>query len=281
MRAYAGILILLVSSCSLASWNQAQAGPEIIDGTPVVPGKFMASQRTWLLAPQIEAEINALGWTIERVAQRRWRDYGAGFFICSFPEDLPVADAVTLAQGIEIEIPWSGELRPAFTDVQPIEYGYELLDGLVCRAHVVGIEFDPEKRDHVVRRMEARGFTPQTPEPYMPGHWRWTASIPLQYALAVAEGIDGVVRAHPQVLLWCPDPPECPGCFMPIAPIGDADHSLDVDILDLVFIRDRLGQDPSSGDNWSADVNNDGVINILDLIYVRSCLGNRFYYGHY
>ena len=88
------------------------------------------------------------------------------------------------------------------------------------------------------------------------------------------------MHVQPWWLIECPGHPEGPGCFTPIAPIGDADHSLDVDILDLIFIRNRLNEDPASGDNWSADVNNDGAINILDLIYARSTLGNRFYYGH-
>ena len=55
---------------------------------------------------------------------------------------------------------------------------------------------------------------------------------------------------------------------------GDADGNCRVNILDLIAIRGRLGQDPSTGDNWIADVNRDGVINVLDLIAVRNNLNS-------
>lgn len=61
----------------------------------------------------------------------------------------------------------------------------------------------------------------------------------------------------------------------PVRLSGDANADCAVNILDLIFIRNRLNQDPSSGDNWNADVNQDGRINILDLIAVRSKLGTR------
>jgi len=53
---------------------------------------------------------------------------------------------------------------------------------------------------------------------------------------------------------------------------GDANLDCKVNILDLIFIRNRIGQSPSTGDNWSADVNNDGNVNILDLIATRNSL---------
>ena len=56
----------------------------------------------------------------------------------------------------------------------------------------------------------------------------------------------------------------------PIA--GDANGDCRVNILDLIFIRNRLNQDINTGDNIKADVNLDGRINILDLIYVRNRL---------
>jgi len=54
---------------------------------------------------------------------------------------------------------------------------------------------------------------------------------------------------------------------------GDANGDCKVDILDLIFIRNRLNTSPTTGDNWQADVNGDGKINILDLIFVRNRLG--------
>jgi hypothetical protein len=54
---------------------------------------------------------------------------------------------------------------------------------------------------------------------------------------------------------------------------GDVNNNCQVDISDLIAIRNVLNEDPSSGDNWKADVNEDGNINILDLIYSRNRLG--------
>ena len=54
---------------------------------------------------------------------------------------------------------------------------------------------------------------------------------------------------------------------------GDADGNSRVDVLDLIFLRNRLGQNVDTADNWKADVNEDGRINVLDLIYARNRLG--------
>lgn len=56
---------------------------------------------------------------------------------------------------------------------------------------------------------------------------------------------------------------------------GDANLDCEVNILDMIFIRNRLNQDPETDDNWRADVNQDGKINILDMIFVRNVLNNR------
>lgn len=56
---------------------------------------------------------------------------------------------------------------------------------------------------------------------------------------------------------------------------GDANLDCLVNILDLIFVRNRLNSDPASGDNWQADVNDDGSINILDMIFVRNALNTR------
>ena len=56
---------------------------------------------------------------------------------------------------------------------------------------------------------------------------------------------------------------------------GDADRDCKVDILDLIFVRNRLNLDPSAADNWQADLNDDRRINILDLIAARNNLNTR------
>ncbi|HUU69648.1 MAG TPA: dockerin type I domain-containing protein [Planctomycetota bacterium] len=48
-----------------------------------------------------------------------------------------------------------------------------------------------------------------------------------------------------------------------------------MNILDLIFIRARMGQNANTGGNHRADVTNDGMINILDLIAVRQRLNSR------
>jgi hypothetical protein len=49
-----------------------------------------------------------------------------------------------------------------------------------------------------------------------------------------------------------------------------------VDVLDLIIVRNHLGMDPASADNWRADINEDGRIDVLDLIRVRNELGAKY-----
>jgi len=53
---------------------------------------------------------------------------------------------------------------------------------------------------------------------------------------------------------------------------GDATGDCKVDILDMLFVRDRLSRDPATDDNWKADLTQDGEINILDMLLVRNHL---------
>jgi len=57
--------------------------------------------------------------------------------------------------------------------------------------------------------------------------------------------------------------------------MGDANLDCTVNILDLIFIRNKLNQDPATGNNWQANVNGDTSVNILDLIYVRNRLNTH------
>jgi len=65
--------------------------------------------------------------------------------------------------------------------------------------------------------------------------------------------------------VYWPDPfwTDCPA-----DPNGDGR----VNILDLIFVRNHLGQPVETGDNWKADVNRDGKIDVLDLLVVRNNL---------
>ena len=54
---------------------------------------------------------------------------------------------------------------------------------------------------------------------------------------------------------------------------GDTNFDCRINIIDLIFVRNRLQQDPTTSNNWQVDVNKDGAINIIDLIFVRNYLG--------
>ena len=41
----------------------------------------------------------------------------------------------------------------------------------------------------------------------------------------------------------------------------------------MLEVRNRLQENPASDENWKADLNGDGAINILDLLFVRNDLG--------
>ena len=56
---------------------------------------------------------------------------------------------------------------------------------------------------------------------------------------------------------------------------GDVNGDCRVNVLDLIIIRNLLGQDPSTGTNWRADINQDAAINVLDLIVARNNLGSK------
>ncbi len=52
----------------------------------------------------------------------------------------------------------------------------------------------------------------------------------------------------------------------------DANGDDRVNILDLIFVRNKLNANVIAGDNWQADTNGDGKINILDMIAIRNKL---------
>jgi len=57
--------------------------------------------------------------------------------------------------------------------------------------------------------------------------------------------------------------------------VGDACRDCIVDLVDLVFVRSRLGADTADGINHQADVNEDDAIDFADLIEVRNRLGDE------
>jgi len=55
--------------------------------------------------------------------------------------------------------------------------------------------------------------------------------------------------------------------------LSDVNYDCKINVLDLIFVRNRLGKPVTNPDIARADVNNDGRINVLDLICVRNDLG--------
>jgi|GEM_PF-2342776 len=55
---------------------------------------------------------------------------------------------------------------------------------------------------------------------------------------------------------------------------GDATNDCKVDILDMLHVRNHLGADVDTDDNWWIDVTEDGNINILDMLHVRDHLND-------
>jgi len=86
----------------------------------------------------------------------------------------------------------------------------------------------------------------------------------------MACNLDGTETNPPRTITWAASLLN-PGEELRMLP-GDANGDCKVNILDLIFIRNRLNQSPATGDNWREDVNQDGKINILDLIYTRNHL---------
>ena len=56
-------------------------------------------------------------------------------------------------------------------------------------------------------------------------------------------------------------------------PIGDANDDCTVDVLDLIAVQRLAGRDPTLGQNWKADLNQDGRIDADDLVIIRERLG--------
>jgi len=56
---------------------------------------------------------------------------------------------------------------------------------------------------------------------------------------------------------------------------GDVTFDCKVNILDMIFVRNKLNTDPASGDNWKAEVTGDGKINVLDMILIRNRLNTN------
>jgi len=56
---------------------------------------------------------------------------------------------------------------------------------------------------------------------------------------------------------------------------GDISDNCSVNVLDLILLRNKLNAPVSQGNNWKADLNNDGTIDLDDLIIMTGLLGKK------
>ena len=57
--------------------------------------------------------------------------------------------------------------------------------------------------------------------------------------------------------------------------MGDVNGDCQVNVLDLLQVRNALNQSPGTGSNWKYNVNRDAAINVLDLLVVRNALNSK------
>jgi hypothetical protein len=129
---------------------------------------------------------------------------------------------------------------------------------------------DPSVREAVHAYLQNRGFT--LGRTFSSGRWEVWRFLAIEYS--VKEAVELLTSEMEPEFLEVVSP--CPviyldrQCFLP----ADATGNGVVNILDLIFVRNQLGNDPlSGGDAMRAEVNLDGKINILDLVFVRNSLG--------
>jgi len=153
--------------------------------------------------------------------------------------------------------------------VAEAQYAYpgavECIDRFAVVAGRIVVTLDESDLEEAAQNLAAAGFV-----------FRWRSGIvqceewlfpslehSVPEACALASSLQGVIAAWGNFVY--DDPADCP---------WDVDSNRMVNILDLLYVRNRIGSDPSSGENWRADVNRDGRINLLDLLVVRKHLND-------
>ena len=124
------------------------------------------------------------------------------------------------------------------------------------------------------------------------GAWQWVGTAQFQRmainipgagvnVIGLAGREDGIaidrllLTTDPQYSPSGTGPPASPRAARQSSLPGDANFSGVVNILDLIFIRNRMGKDVNLSDNRWADVNGDNTVNILDLVFTRNNMGRR------
>jgi len=200
----------------------------------------------------MHSDMITSGFVLVRPLQGRLAGQG---YLWAVPATLSVQEATSLVSEMD------GCLQAI--DAATGTTGTEVLEsGAIVYSGKLYIGFDApdlETNPEAVEQLGALGFVLIWHSSYSP-YSRWSF-LPLEYsvqeAITEVEAVGGVMYAGAD--LW-----------IPWICIGDANGSGGVNILDLIFVRNRLNQDVNTGDNWKADVNWDGRINILDLILVRN-----------
>jgi len=194
------------------------------------------------------------GFVLLRPLQGRLAGQG---YLWAVPATVSVQEATSLVS----EMDGCLQAIDAATGTFEIEQinGYEVIPGKLY----IWLDADADTKQDAMEQLGSLGFVL-----FWESHYfelsQWTF-LPLEYsvqeAIAEVEAVGGVMHVS-----------EYPIIRGYIGPDPDANGDGRVNILDMILVRNRLNQDPFSGDNWKADVNRDGRINILDLFYVRNRL---------
>jgi len=114
---------------------------------------------------------------------------------------------------------------------------------------------------------------PQTGQPY--GR-TWLMSVTCWYSPDVGAGTCTIGADEITTTFGDRDSNELPyevsAGSLTIGILGDANGDCVVNILDMILIRNLLGLDTGTDDNWKADVTRDGRIDVLDMLVVRNNL---------
>jgi len=208
----------------------------------------------------LHSELSSEGFTFLRPLMGALAGKGSAWLA---PEAMTEQDALALPVGLTgvTGVEDLKECNQAWT-LECSEY-YPYIPGSLL------ISFDQvANRESAYEELRSRGFVWLCSEclnwfgRYIWDRWRY---FPKEYriteAIALAKGVDGVSWAMTGWRMWLHD-----------EPVGDVTGDGRVNILDLILVRNLMGQDPTTGDNWRADLNQDGRINVLDLIFLRNVM---------
>jgi len=254
-------IILLMAAC-LASVGAVQAA------SPVYVGVLEDNELSPESLESLRSELSTQGFTFLRPLMGAWEGKGSAWLA---PEGIAKEDALAAPLGIagvlgtrnliDCNEAWLCECNA---------YCYPFVTGRIP------IQYEPgADREAADAELRARGFFLASEEPHDMTPWRTEAQgkyivydwfyLRAEYRHKEARELAKAVPGVQWVWGWA-------YAFVHGRPAIDVTGDGRLNILDLLYVRNRLGQDPESGDNMKADINGDGRINILDLIILRNLM---------